>query len=286
MELLLKKEKQAENSKFLKPDFSTKTGREFLAFYLQTKLKQLLVYDKKSETPIFKEVKPDFISRFSKRLVNSPDKRILIAITGESASGKTTICKKIKEAIVCYDMPIEILSTDNYFNDISSLIEKFGDFDALRDNGYDVDSPESFQLGLLKEDLTKLKDGQDVKTPEYLVNGTGVSIPAAIPVKSEKIVVVEGMASLYTDIRDVFDITVYVDIDKKTQKKWFLERAAERNQSEDNALKHLEYLDVAAQKYLIPKRNECDVVIDGASALPYFKQFIEYIYTITNNFTV
>jgi uridine kinase len=53
-------------------------------------------------------------------------------------------------------MPVTILTTDNYFNDISELIAKFGSFDALRDNGYDVDSPSSFQLDILKEDLEKI----------------------------------------------------------------------------------------------------------------------------------
>ena len=36
-------------------------------------------------------------------------------------------------------MPVTILTTDNYFNDISELIKVYGSFDALRDNGYDVD---------------------------------------------------------------------------------------------------------------------------------------------------
>ena len=33
-------------------------------------------------------------------------------------------------------MPVTVLSTDNYFNDISALINKYGSFDNLRDNGY------------------------------------------------------------------------------------------------------------------------------------------------------
>ena len=282
---LIEKEKQNDNLKLSKPDFSTKTGREFLAFYLQSKLKKIVAHDKKNEIPIFKEVRPDFISSFSRRLIDNPKQRIMIAITGESASGKTTICKTIQEAINKFDMPIEIISADNYFNDISALIEKHGSFDALRDFGYDVDSPESFQLSLLKEDLLKLKNGEDVRIPEYLVNGTGISVPKAIPKKSKKIIVVEGMASVYKDIKDVFDIKIFVDIDKKLQKRWFLNRAAERNQDDENALKHWEYVQIASQKYVQPQKNECDVVINGESHLIYYKQFLEYMYTVTNSFS-
>lgn len=283
MQMLIDKQ-QNSNDKIIKPDFSTKTGREFLAFYLQTKFKQILQYDKKSEHPIFKEVNPNFISKFSRRLIECPQKKFLIGVTGESASGKTTICKQVKNTSIKLDFPLEFLSIDNYFNDISELISKYGDFDALRDNGYDVDSPESFQLELLKEDLLKLSNGQDIKAPEYLINGTGISVTESIPISSEKFILVEGMAAMYKDLKDIFDVKVYIDIDPKIQKKWFMERAEKRNQSEQNALKHFEYVNAAADKYIRPSKNEADIVINGASSLDYFSQIIEFIHTATNCF--
>src|SRR5574344_2773274 len=146
--------------KILKPDFNQKTGRELLAFYLQSKFKQIMAYDKKCNTPIFMEIKPDVISKFSRRLINNPQKRILIGITGESACGKSTICKQIHHTVKNLGMPVSIISADNYFNDISELISKYGDFDSLRDNRYDVDSPDSFQLGLLKQDLESISNGE------------------------------------------------------------------------------------------------------------------------------
>ena len=155
------------SDKIFKPDFSQKTGRELLAFYLQTKFKQVLSYDKRAEIPLFIDIKPDFISRFSKRLINNPSKRILVGITGESASGKSTICHEISNVIQKLKLPVSIVTTDNYFNDISALIKKYGSFDALRDNGYDVDSPKSFQLDILREDLEAISQGKDIKTPQY-----------------------------------------------------------------------------------------------------------------------
>lgn len=273
------------NDKIIKPDFSTKTGREFLAFYLQTKFKQILSYDKKSDTPVFKEVNPNFISKFSRRLIENPKKKFLIGVTGESASGKTTICKQIKKTSCSLNFPLEFLSIDNYFNDISDLIKKYGSFDALRDNGYDVDSPESFQLELLKEDLINLSNGIDIKAPEYLINGTGVSVPKSIPISSEKFILVEGMAAMYKDIKDLLDIKIYIDIDSKIQKKWFMDRASKRNQSEENALKHWAYVCNAAEKYIRPAKTDADIIINGASSLTYFSQIIEFIHAATNSFT-
>lgn len=271
--------------KILKPDFTQKAGRELLAFYLQSKFKQVLAYDNKAQEPIFIEVRYDFIQKFSKRLITNPAKKIMVGITGESASGKSTICREISNTIKKFDMPVTILTTDNYFNDISELIKKYGSFDALRDNGYDVDSPESFQLDVLKEDLEKISQGEDVYSPEYLLNGTGVSVPKAKHIPSNKIVVVEGMASMYEDIKDIFDIKVYVETDINLRRERFLTRAyTERNQDLENAKKHWEYILVAGEKYVKPAKECADIIINGDTNLAYFCQILEYIYTITNNF--
>ena len=284
MQVLIEKELNS-GDKIMKPDFNSRTGRELLAFYLQTKFKQILAYDKRCETPIFKEVNPTFISRFTKRLINNPAKRFLIGITGESASGKSTICRELKNIIEQLSMPVSVLSTDNYFNDISALIKKYGSFDNLTDNGYDIDAPESFQLKLLKNDLEALAQGYTIMAPRYVPNGTGISIPNSLKISSDKVVVVEGIATMYKDVKDVFDIKIYIETENDIRRERFIKRAkAERNQNEENALKQWEYLLKAGEKYVLPGRNYADFVIDGNSNLKYFDQILEYLHTITNNF--
>ncbi len=284
MELLIGKELNP-NDKIFKPDFNSKSGRELLAFYLQTKFRQIFLYDKKQPIPLINNINPDFINRFSKRLINNPSKRLLIGVPGESASGKSTICHEIKNVIEQLSMPVTVLSTDNYFNDISTLINKYGTFDNLRDNGYDVDAPTSFQLDILHSDLEDLSDGLDIKAPMYLPNGTGISMPKAIDVPSQKIIVVEGIATMYEGVKDVFDIKIYVETENELRKSRFMNRAVEeRNQSEENAEKHWHYIAEAGEKYVKPFRKEADLVINGNSDLKYFAQMLEYIHEITNNF--
>ena len=273
------------NDKIMKPDFNQKTGRELLAFYLQSKFKQVMAFDNKAEIPIFREVKHDFIQKFSRRLIQNPSKRIMIGITGESASGKSTICNQIRNVIQKFNMPVTILTADNYFKDISDLIAKYGSFDALRDNGYDVDSPDSFQLDVLTKDLEKISQGEDIYSPEYLINGTGVSVPKAKFVPSNKVIVVEGMATMYGKNKDIYDIKLYVETDLDIRHDRFLNRAcAERNQDLENAKKHWEYILGAGEKYVKPYRAEADIILNGDSDLNYFSQVLEYIHTITNNF--
>lgn len=275
----------ASKDKLLKPDLSQKSGRELLAFYLQTKIKQLIAFDKKCNKPLIIEVRPDFIANFSKRLINNPDKRLLIGITGASASGKSTICSQIQRITQDLEMPVSILSTDNYFKDISSLILKHGSFDKLRDSGYDIDSPEGFQLDVLYDDLENLSIGHDIKSPKYLPNGTGVSVPKVIPVKAEKIVIIEGTATLFDGIKDIFDIKIYIEADDELRKKRFMQRASsERNQDHENALKHWEYLIGAGQKYITPTRKVADIIVNGDADLDYLSQILEYLHYITNSF--
>ncbi len=273
-----------ETEKIQKPNFDTKIGREFLAFYLKTKFRQIINYDKKAQKRLLLSVKTDFMENFLDRLINQPKRKILISITGESASGKSTICSNIKKCVEKNNLPISIVNTDNYFNDISDLIKQYGTFDALRDAGYDVDSPHNFQLELLRDDIEKLASGYDVKIPQYLVNGTGISVPNAIDVKSEKIIIVEGMAATYKEVHDMFDIKIYIDLDNKTRKKRFMDRAKVRNQDHENALKHWDYVCKAGRKYVMPAKDNCDIIANGECDLEYFTQILEYINLITNNF--
>ena len=275
---------ETHHDKIQKPNFETRMGREFLAFYLKTKFKQIINWDKKSGQNLFVEVKDDFIERFLNRLINSPNDRILIGITGESASGKSTICGEIVKTTQRLNLPVTILSSDNYFNDISALIKKYGDFDKLRDSGYDVDAPENFQLDLMAKNLEELKKGCDILAPKYLVNGTGVSVPGGLPVKSNKIVVVEGMATMLEPVKDIFDIKIYVEIDNKTRKKRFIGRAETRNQDKENAQRHWEYVLEAGKKYIQPAKSECDIIASGECDLEYFSELLEYINHITNSF--
>ena len=273
------------NDKIIKPDLTQKTGREFLAFYLQTKFEQLIDFDSKATSPMITFVSSEFIKKFFYRLVANPEKRIMIGVTGESASGKTTLCKAMLNLIKSFNMPVSILSTDNYFNDISDLIKKYGTFDNLRDNGYDVDSPESFQLDILCRDLNLLSQGKDIYAPEYLPNGTGVSVPNSKLIPSNKIIIVEGMATMYENIKDIFDVKIYVETDIEVRKERFLHRAfTERNQDFNNAKKHWEYILVAGEKYVKPSKEFADLILNGDSNMEYFCQLLEYLHTITNNF--
>ena len=245
---------------------------------LSTILNTLIENDKKSKKPIIKSVHPNFISQFAKKINENPDKNILIGICGESASGKTTICNTIRNTADKENLSIEILSADNYFKDISALISKYGSFDELLKTGYDVDAPTNFDMEQLHDDLVELSNGNDVRIPQYLVNGTGISVPNAIPKQAKKLIVVEGLATMYSPIREILDAQIYVDIDPEIQEKRYVKRAkAERNQTEEEALHQLQYVREAAEKYILPKKDDADITIDGSAPKGCFTMMLKNI---------
>lgn len=243
-------------------------------------LNNVLNKDAQSEKPVIKTVGENFIENFAQKVTQNPNRNILIGLSGESASGKSEICNAIKEAATNLGVEIETISADNYFKDISALIAKHGSFDAVVESGYDVDSPDNFDLEQLYKDLKALSGGKHVKIPKYLINGSGVSIPNAISKKPEKIILIEGLATLYEPVRSLLDAEIYVNIDATTQETRYIKRAlATRNQTKEAALEQLKYVREAAAKYLLPKRNASDIIVDGASEIKRFANLIESLST-------
>ena len=90
---------------------------------------------------------------------------------------------------------------------------------------------------------------------------------------------------MYEDIQDIFDVKIYVETDLNVRKERFMSRAVNaRNQDLENAQKHWDYILDAGQKYVVPSRDNMDIILNGDCDLAYFAQILEYLYTITNNF--
>ena len=243
-------------------------------------LNNVLNEDVQSEKPVIKTVGENFIKNFAQKVTQNPNRNILIGLSGESASGKSEICNAIKEAATNLGVEIETISADNYFKDISALIAKHGSVVGVIDSGYDLDGPTNFDLELLRDDLKKLSEGKEVKIPKYSMDGTGISIPNAISKQPKKVILVEGLATLYEPVRSLLDAEIYVDIDAATQEARYIERAiATRNQTKEAALEQLKYVREAAAKYLLPKRNASDIIVDGASEIKRFANLIESLRT-------
>ncbi len=131
-------------------------------------------------------------------------KPILIAITGGTGSGKSTVAKAIysnfkKESI-------SIIMQDSYYKDQSELT-----FEERTKTNYD--HPNAIDTDLLIEHLKQLIAGQAIEMPiyDFTIHNRKIETVREEP---KDIIIVEGILVLEDKrLRDLFDIKIYVDTD-------------------------------------------------------------------------
>lgn len=128
--------------------------------------------------------------------------RILVGVSGGSASGKTEIARAAARAVA--PLSALVVAEDDYYGDHGAS----PDFDAAR---FNFDHPASRDHALLAKQLEALKKGKPVKAPVYDFTihrrrADTRTIPAA------DVVLVEGIHLFCDDdVRALFDVRVYVD---------------------------------------------------------------------------
>ena len=131
-------------------------------------------------------------------------KPLIIGIAGGSGSGKSTVARKIAEALT--PASVAFMDMDAYYKHHTELT-----LDERRHLNWD--HPEAFDLDLLASQLDALARGEAVEKPVYdfvshLRDARTVRIPPA------DVVVIDGIL-LFVDqrVRDRCDVKIFVDAD-------------------------------------------------------------------------
>jgi uridine kinase len=129
---------------------------------------------------------------------------MIIGIAGGTGSGKTTVVRKIIESIPKSE--VSILSQDSYYKDNSHLpIEERMEIN--------FDHPNSLEFDLLVEHIKELKENKPVNQPIYSYV-TCTRSDEYVEVMPKKVIIVEGILVLTNpELRDLFDIKVFVHAD-------------------------------------------------------------------------
>lgn len=223
-------------------------------------MKSLLKYNSSIENPVFVSLKSDFLYKMQRLL--KQDRPIMIAITGESASGKSCFTQNLKQFILDMGVECSFISCDNFYQDISCYYEKYGNYGNALAAGVDLEGPSAFDLEELEKSLDDISHGKDICIPKMNLSN-GVCIKNQTPVKSAKVILVEGIASMWNGLDKKFDITIYVDLDEATRKARHIERAASRNKSKEEALQMWKYMSASAELHIQPHKDKCDMVLNG-----------------------
>jgi len=193
-----------------------------------------------------------------------------IGIVGESASGKSTITEDFIK-VLSKHWSVTRINTDDYYYDNSEAVKKAGSFAAWAKDK-DLDSPEAMELSLMKEHITKLKNGESVWLPKYDMSGTAIRKDKAIYAEPSDIIISEGLFTMC--VKEVFDIKIYVDIAPEVQKERWYARASERNLGDSMDIMYINAL-TRAKEYIHPYRDICDVIISGEGPRPKYKALME-----------
>ncbi len=130
-------------------------------------------------------------------------KTTIIGIAGGTASGKTTIARTLYETALKYGSVTHI-RLDDYYHDNSHL-----SFEERRKINYD--HPDTYDSKLLIDHLEKLRNGKKVEKPIYdFVNSIRAKETELI--EPSNIILVEGiMVFAIEELRNIFDMKIFVD---------------------------------------------------------------------------
>jgi len=129
---------------------------------------------------------------------------LIIGIAGGTGSGKTTLARKLMEALP--EQKAALIEHDWYYRDRGHLT-------PAQRSLVNFDEPDALENDLLLAHLQALKAGQPVSCPQYDF-ATHTRSPAVRLVHPRPVVVVEGILLFAVpSLRDCFDLRIFVDTD-------------------------------------------------------------------------
>lgn len=179
---------------------------------------------------------------------------LILGIAGGTGSGKTTVVNQIVEEL--RNEEVEVISQDSYYKNTSHLTYE----ERVEIN---FDHPGSIDFELLIEHLQELKKGNVIEQPIYSFvehNRTGETVKT----KPKKVVIVEGiLISTNPELRDMFDINIFVHADSDERLIRRLKRdLAERGRDINEVLtRYQTTLKPMHEQFIEPMKEYADIII-------------------------
>ena len=131
-------------------------------------------------------------------------KTIIIGIAGGTASGKTTIARKVYEQSSKYGT-VSMIKIDDYYKILDHL-------NMEERNKVNYDHPDAYDIDLLKSHLNDLKNGISIRKPIYDFVIHNRSKTEFSIIEPANVIILEGILTLaIEEIRNLCDIKLFVD---------------------------------------------------------------------------
>ncbi|CAF0938138.1 unnamed protein product [Didymodactylos carnosus] len=180
----------------------------------------------------------------------------VIGICGGSASGKTTVAKRIVEKL---NVPwVSLLSMDSFYKVLSDEQHQ-----QANENNYNFDHPDAFDFNRLLETLKNLKNGKQVEIPLYNFQ-THSRENYTKTLYGANVVIFEGiMAFASKEIRELLDMKVFVDTDADIRLARRLERdITERGREIDGVIQqYTRFVKPSYDNFIAPTMIYADLIV-------------------------
>ncbi|KAJ1899239.1 Uridine kinase [Kickxella alabastrina] len=180
----------------------------------------------------------------------------MVGIAGGSASGKTSVAKRIVESL---DVPwVVIISMDSFYRRLAPEESK-----QAFANNHDLDHPSSFDYVSVLRVLDDLKHGRSTSVPQYDF-ATHAPRDKSQNIYGASVVIFEGIFALYDpEILKMMDVKIFVDTDSDICLARRIKRdVADRGRDPLGVLDQYDrFVKPAYDSFVRPTMNNADVII-------------------------
>jgi uridine kinase len=179
---------------------------------------------------------------------------LIIGIAGGTGSGKTTVVHQIMNELP--DTEVGVISQDSYYKETHNLSYE----ERTKIN---FDHPRAIDFELLVSHLKELKAGNIIEQPVYSFV-THNRTDDTIITHPRKVIIVEGILILsHPELRDMFDIKIYVHADSDERLIRRLKRdIAERGRDMNEVINRYQTtLKPMHEQFIEPTKAFADIII-------------------------
>jgi uridine kinase len=177
----------------------------------------------------------------------------VIGVAGGTCSGKTTVTERLAELIG--PQHLAVLKQDAYY------VERHHQpFEERARANYD--HPDAFDWGLMNRQLSELLGGRTIEVPvyDYANHNRSASVVTVAPTR---VIVFEGILALYDEqLRENFDLKVFVDTDADVRLIRRLQRdVQDRGRTPDSIMaQYMATVRPSHQQFIEPSKRHADVI--------------------------
>ena len=198
----------------------------------------------------------------------------IIGIAGGTGSGKTTVVKKIVEALPPHF--VAVVPLDSYYNDTSHMTEE-------QRRAINFDHPDAFDWQLLVKHVELLRNGEAVEQPTYSYLKCNRE-KETVHVEPKPVIIIEGiMALLNKQLRDMMDLKIFVDTDSDERLIRNIQRdCVERGRTVEMVIdRYHKVLKPMHEQFIEPTKKFADLIIplggENKTGIHILKKYIEGI---------